>query len=642
MGILNNYRKPKMRLFLTGDVYQDFFISQDKSKTVELDGNLTTKCLSAFIDTEEDDCIEENGLVSMNGYSYEDGYCSGVTLNDIGLTGIDNGLVLYDKYTISNKDFYKILTESTHTIEDGDMRFHVRPVSGNTCVYNYPFEMVESGSTRYAALSGGFYQGFFKLHGFDYEVLPSKLYDTWHVEIVLRPMDYEEEGCTLNKIHPDNKGIFFYMGTRAENKFAQFYDTDFSGYEDREYCAPLDEICDNFYKGAFAGYDPEGHKEYLDGCDYFTNRDILPFRDYALAIEPNNEGECCGCGGHIVKIDTDQEPCGCCSCENYFIVEETESENPCDKIGYFAEDEYLVKEDKCTDKCHKDNFFADDDYIEPEMSLDDIAIMTSDDYDSSKNGFYEIETDNKYLLFHHGNGGFNVNNWDDDYRVVLTGRSVDLKENPYLVYHHGKGGFNVDTIGGLYEQKNNAYDIRKDFENNSFALIANEDGSIGYRYMVKDCDSENGYSVLEERSYPNLLEEGSWAVINAKFQLLGNTDSDEKCPSHNSNLKMKVWIYVNGYLKFVSQELPAFDFKALDEISTKQEGVPYNISIGGGTQGLCDSVWTHYFYPFEKVLPIEENFGGTFIGDIKAFRFYTCELEYNEIKNNYLYETAVF
>ena len=105
--------------------------------------------------------------------------------------------------------------------------------------------------------------------------------------------------------------------------------------------------------------------------------------------------------------------------------------------------------------------------------------------------------------------------------------------------------------------------------------------------------------------------------------------------------KMKIYVYVNGYLKFISKLLPEFDFRELNEIFEKQEGVPFNISVGGGTQGLCDSVFVDYNMAFEKILPIEQNFAGTFIGDIKSFRFYTCPLEYTEIKNNFLYDNTV-
>jgi hypothetical protein len=95
--------------------------------------------------------------------------------------------------------------------------------------------------------------------------------------------------------------------------------------------------------------------------------------------------------------------------------------------------------------------------------------------------------------------------------------------------------------------------------------------------------------------------------------------------------KMKIYIYVNGYLKFVSQELPELNLHRLDDLAERQEGVPYNISIGGGTQGLSERVFLDYYNTTDYILPLERNFGGSFIGDIKSFNFYDCYLPYSTI-----------
>ena len=92
---------------------------------------------------------------------------------------------------------------------------------------------------------------------------------------------------------------------------------------------------------------------------------------------------------------------------------------------------------------------------------------------------------------------------------------------------------------------------------------------------------------------------------------------------------MKIYIYVNSYLKFVSKELPLLNLRKLDEIDSKQEGVPYNISIGCGTMGLADSITWDYNKPFKYILPIEENFCGTFIGDISDFKMFEKDIDVN-------------
>ena len=77
-------------------------------------------------------------------------------------------------------------------------------------------------------------------------------------------------------------------------------------------------------------------------------------------------------------------------------------------------------------------------------------------------------------------------------------------------------------------------------------------------------------------------------------------------------------------LKYITSELPKLNLHDLDEIKEKQEGVAYNISVGGGTQGLAETIMPDYMYNPTRTFPIEENFSGTFIGDIKSFKLYTC------------------
>jgi hypothetical protein len=160
---------------------------------------------------------------------------SSQTLCDIGLTGIDNGLVsgmTGQSITITNG----VNQLETFNRNYFDKRFKMIQVTGHTSPPNQRFsgltsqtiyEMVSyTGETEgiYNELYGGFYQGFFKLFDFDYECFPNRFNKGWSVEMVLKPrlVDYfsGSTGQTyLNTLYPDNKDIFFYLGTRAENKF---------------------------------------------------------------------------------------------------------------------------------------------------------------------------------------------------------------------------------------------------------------------------------------------------------------------------------------------------------------------------------------------------------------------------------------
>ena len=98
---------------------------------------------------------------------------------------------------------------------------------------------------------------------------------------------------------------------------------------------------------------------------------------------------------------------------------------------------------------------------------------------------------------------------------------------------------------------------------------------------------------------------------------------------------MKLSFYVNGKLKMITKEIPILELRELNDLYSKQEGVPYNMSVGGGTQGLCDVIYPLYRDNPSIIYPLEKYFAGSFIGDIKSFRFYSCLLNGNEIENNY-------
>jgi hypothetical protein len=102
--------------------------------------------------------------------------------------------------------------------------------------------------------------------------------------------------------------------------------------------------------------------------------------------------------------------------------------------------------------------------------------------------------------------------------------------------------------------------------------------------------------------------------------------------------------------------------RLLDVQKEKQIGVGYNISIGGGTQGLHDNLTfsggcpesisgityqqdpecltTHdldntIYSGLTTHIKLEEYFGGSMIGDISAFRMYVEPLNASQVKHNF-------
>ena len=260
---LNTYYYPKYRSLLNTGQYFDLTLAADERDydeevvfstdiiaandgtrlPIRLDLNDTNSCpqLSMSFDV----FYTGATLVSKNYYNPNnlDLSCLSAFTGtcDIGLTATDNGLytgltgeTLY--YTMGVRDDYKFHPH----YYDRRMKLHM--VTG----YTTPPNVVFSGRPKttmynivskseptigyYQELYGGFYQGFYKLFGYDYEVFPERLNKGWTMETVIKPRILDQFNINtnteeyLNTRYPENAGTFFYFGTRAENKYYHFAD----------------------------------------------------------------------------------------------------------------------------------------------------------------------------------------------------------------------------------------------------------------------------------------------------------------------------------------------------------------------------------------------------------------------------------
>jgi hypothetical protein len=118
-------------------------------------------------------------------------------------------------------------------------------------------------------------------------------------------------------------------------------------------------------------------------------------------------------------------------------------------------------------------------------------------------------------------------------------------------------------------------------------------------------------------------------------------------------------IYVNGKLFHTIENFEEIIPRGLDTDKEKQVGVPFNISWGGGTQGLRENLTfssiTQPYGPYiqdpenfpindlsgttfsglKTNILIEQNFAGTFDGAISQFRMYVTPLSAPEVKHNF-------
>ena len=290
--------------------------------------------------------------------------------------------------------------------------------------------------------------------------------------------------------------------------------------------------------------------------------------------------------------------------------------------------------------------YVTDGYYEEEIVIDeDMKLDTDTGYDMYQPNIVRKKTDNKFLIFDRTCDGQTADKWDEENtEVILEYIKKPEIGNYFRLFHHGCDGYDVNKVKKVLEKENKIYNVLKDLYRNAFALQIKDDGTIGYKYLVKDCDKEEEeYKIESEFTANSVINEKEWYTVNVKIQPLKHKDkSDDNCLSSNSFLDtMQIMIYVNGKLVLVSKELPIFNFKLLDDLEEKQEGVPFNISLGGGTQGLAEVVYLNYLRLPEYILPLEKEFGGSFIGWIKSFKFYTCPLNYYEIRQNYNFNKII-
>lgn len=598
-NILTHNREP-FYVKINKDEYWDFHLSTDTTAVYE--SGISEDCLSTYIDINDPECVWFDDIKSKSQHTWSEYLNNNSILKHFGTTGVDNGFYHYDKTRITNAMFYEIFMHSILDMSEYDNRLKLTKVSGNNRIFDYPIDIVEEDGMMVAKANGGFYQGFFKLHGYDYQVLPHNLGDGWGVEVTLKKSDLERsaEREILNDKYPENKGIFFYMGLRAENKWWTSYDVEHEFKHKIEWYFDSDYIKDMFYNNA----------------------------DYESMI-------------YYIKDDNpetwvDPDP--------YFSVEGYFKPNASNMAGkkyadakYFSE-EYVTYEGGVNLSYNTDGYFEVDRFIREE----DFDMETEYGFKFSElNKFTVHNTDNKYIFFDHTDDGYTTKTWnpeEGDFVQVVIPKLPDIG-NQFLLFHNGEGGYTTKTIHELYEKESQKYDVLADIYRNALALQIKDDGSIGFKYAICNADDEkNKVEVVSDYSFPGIIKDDEWYTIHVRFAPVTSKfiNINEHCEVHVPvTEKMKIFVFVNGKLVLVSHDLPMINFRALKDIKEKQQGVPYNISLGGGTQGLCDVVYINYMKTPEYILPLEENFGGSFIGFIKDFKFYDCEKEFDQIKNNF-------
>ena len=516
--------------------------------------------------------------VDLNCYSAFTGLC------DVGLVGTDNGLytgltgqTLY--YSMGIRDDYKFNPHYR------DRRFKMVPVTGYTRQPNVVFSgrpkntiyNIESKSAStvgyYQELYGGFYQGFYKLKGYDYEVFPERVNKGWTMEAVIKPRqfdDYEIDTDTeeyLNDVYPENAGTFFYFGARSENKFYHY---------------------------------ATGTSESFSGYSRITSG--------------------------LTCIET-------CACANSAVTNSN-----C--FGVYPQ--------STTSKTHSKNCNCG--------CLSETIDITSKPYDP------KIDVLSNALSIRLS--GCAVNPVVVVKSIVTTGSCITTGScsTTGLTYSTGYT-FDEYVSSPIYGTCN--YNCDDNTEERWVYISA-----VFERYeYLEDCDllNKGGINDIRKETYQSSLDGMSYKLISPPQTHTGGT-KEQKIHIINFNRKWydevryrlgDLKIFVNGYLFMIIRNFEEIIPRELNTEKEKQIGVPYNISFGGGTQGLhenlifssCTTPYGPYIQDPELFpnnilsattlsglttdILLEQNFGGTFMGGISQFRMYTEPLDFTQIQHNY-------
>jgi hypothetical protein len=536
MANINNHNFNKYDLRLSNSDYWDLFLTFDEFPVTPCTGVYSGSSLAVHYDFNNSSIFSGTTIYSLT--TWDGAVNSGVTMNDIGLTGIDNGLFTYNKVSgdTSNISLVNILTGSTITLTPGDNRLILNPVTGSTGLFVYDTKLVtpNSGLTSvgtYLELCGGFYQGYYKLDGYDYEVLPTRVPKAWVAEFWLRKSDScsGTTGTTLNDENPNNEGFFFYMGTRAENKFWNCFDGLNTG-----------------------GTCTTGS---TSGCTDFKETNVTTSSGVPLC------------------------PSG----------------------------------------------------------------MTT-----------EYNTDNNFLLFSRGVGGLMAYQYTGQTTNIINPvTEITDDRNPFLIYSRADGGNNCDGSTGATGSLSSTYsgstsllsqtNPLADIIDNAIGFRITSDGSIGYRLLTvtATCVNEvtvSGTSIEENYSISGTVENDIWSHVAIRFVA---DYKIEGCDLETNPSRLgTLYFYINGKLKHYVEGFSEFIAKRLFDNKEKQQGVPFNISLGGGSQGLVESITFDGPDPYDVNMPIATNFAGTFIGDISQFKFYIDDIDVTKLTCNFLSEAS--
>jgi hypothetical protein len=539
-----------------------------------------------------------NIFVSQNYYNpnNEDLSCFTASSScDIGLTGTDNGLVPNMSGETIN---------FTNGLFDGSLKFNRLYFDRRlklfqvTSYADYPnfkfsgfpldvlYEVVSKDNIfigKYHELYGGFYQGFYKLFGYDYDILPDRVNKGWSVEMIIKPRLINEYSpgpgeTTLNMVYPENKNIFFYWGTRAENKYYHHADgtpncftgytrvtSDLTGLTTCSCCNQTitNSRCIFIYPPRSKNGKHDSHVNY--GCNKCNGK-----KDISLT---------CGCGCYDQTCETCGWECQTHECSSVIPPTPTPTPSPTPIPDNCIPTPVCTPScttcDKCNEcvDCRYTGFSSVEDTCEKDPLWDSLSNAISfklcGDIRNPKIGV-------KVLRF---TGGCETTGTCSNSGITYeTGYTITELCSPTPIYPE------CENINPAF------LDVEHWFQFNA----------VWERYSwFDDCDLlyRGGLGDITKKVYLESLANNTTALVRPPYtnnqqiaEQIELVNLNEKWLLNKEYRRGRLKIYINGKLFWTIEDFEEVIPRALNTDKERQVGVPFNISWGGGTQGLRENL----------------------------------------------------
>ena len=177
---------------------------------------IITKNLAVHIDlTDERSWNLNTGFTSISIAKWKNAVCDNLNLYDFGLTAFDVGRIdeMWSglKLTPDDTKFTMYRIAHNDVVNPTPQEF-----TGTTIITNFNTYQLSANTNNstYFDLRSGYLQGFFKLNGYNCELLPSR----YGLGITIETMLY---------LYEESHGIFYMMGIRAEDKYNPYYSGEF-------------------------------------------------------------------------------------------------------------------------------------------------------------------------------------------------------------------------------------------------------------------------------------------------------------------------------------------------------------------------------------------------------------------------------